>query len=80
MQRTCNYSDYITTGSTSVIRNHLAFKHLQLYEKMFEDETNVKKSKAKLMNIFSNIRAVKIGLNGCCSFCPVKQKIKHCHC
>jgi len=56
------------------MRNHLAFKHLQVYERMLEDETSVKKSKAELVNIFSNIRAVKIGLNGC-SFCPVKQKI-----
>jgi len=55
----------ITTGGTSVTRNHLAFKHPQLYEKMLEDETSAEKYKAELVNILSNIRDVKIGLNGC---------------
>jgi len=63
----------ITTGSTSVMRNHLAFKHPQLFEKMLEDETSAKKSKAELVNILSNIRDVKIGLNGCGSFCHCKS-------
>ena len=49
--RECAITPTITTGSTSVMRNHLAFKHLQLYEKMIEDETSVKKSKAELVNI-----------------------------
>jgi len=50
------------------MRNHQAFKHPQLYEKMLEDETSAKKSTAELVNIFSNIRAVKIGFNGCVLF------------
>ena len=61
------------------MRNRLTFKHPQSYEKMLEGGTIVKQSKAELVNIFSNIRAVKIGLNGC-FFVTVKQKIKHCHC
>jgi len=35
---------------------------------MHEDETSAKKSKAELVNVFSNITVVKIGLIGCCSF------------
>jgi len=58
------------TESTSVTRNHLAFKHPQhLYEKVLEDETSAKKSKAELVNISSYIRDIKMRLNGCCSFC-----------
>jgi len=52
--------------------NHLAFKHPQLCEKMLEDETSAKKSKAELVDFLSNVRDVKIRLNGCCSFCHCK--------
>jgi len=66
----------ITAESTSVTRNHLAFKHPQLYEKVLADETSAKKSEAELVNISSNIRDIKMRLMDVVLFVTV---IPHLH-
>jgi len=62
MRRMCNNVDY---NDWQYQRHEKSFKHPQLYEKMLEGETSAKKSKAQLVNILSNIRDVKTGLNIC---------------
>ena len=70
----CAIMETITTGITSIMKTHLAFEHPQLYEKILKDGTSVKQPKVEQVNIFSKIRAVKLGLNGCCSFLSLQSR------